>query len=73
MGYVVGGTGLYCPTTDMAKLAIVYKNRGLFEGKRILSEEWIKFVEANEYGLECREEITYGRTVPTVNSFAIAL
>ena len=62
MGYVVGGTGLYCPTADMAKLAMVYMQRGVYDGMRILSEEWVKFAETNEYGLECREGITYGRT-----------
>ena len=38
MGYVVGGTGLYCPTTDMAKLAIVYKTEDFLKAKEFLAK-----------------------------------
>ena len=62
LGYVVGGTGLYCPTADMAKLGSVYLNNGMFEGQRIVSEEWVKLVEKNEYGLDRCEARSYGKT-----------
>lgn len=36
----VGGTGLYMSTADMGKLGLLYLNKGIYDGKRILSEEW---------------------------------
>jgi CubicO group peptidase (beta-lactamase class C family) len=35
-------TGLYWKHRDMAKLGQLYLNQGLWEGKRIVSEEWVK-------------------------------
>ncbi len=44
----MGATGLYIRSRDMAKLGWLYANGGMFKGKRLLSEEWIKADQ--EYG-----------------------
>ncbi len=38
-------------TEDMAKLGEVYQNGGTFEGKRLLSKEWVELVFEREYEL----------------------
>ena len=43
-GHPMGGTGLYVKAEDMIKLAWLYKNRGVYNGTRILSEEWVDLV-----------------------------
>ena len=40
-GVVAGGWGLSVSMTDMMKLGLLYLHHGVYEGKRILSEEWI--------------------------------
>lgn len=58
-GHVMGGTGLYIRTRDMAKLGALYLNGGIYEGKRILSEEFCHHAthavshpnEGSDYGL----------------------
>lgn len=42
MGETQGGTGLYLSTKDMAKIGVLYLNNGVYDGKRLLSEEWVK-------------------------------
>ena len=41
MGHTMGATGLFIRTADMLKLGILYLNGGVWEGSRILSEEWV--------------------------------
>lgn len=41
-GYNVGGWGIRVKTEDMAKLGLLYLNNGVYNGKRILSEKWVK-------------------------------
>ena len=41
-GIFTGGWGLFVRVEDLAKLGMVYLNKGLYEGKRILSEEWVE-------------------------------
>jgi len=41
-GTAFGGTGLYLTISDMMKLGILYLNEGMWNGKRILSKEWVK-------------------------------
>jgi CubicO group peptidase (beta-lactamase class C family) len=36
-----GGNGLTCRTVDMLKLGILHAQKGLWQGKRLLSEQWI--------------------------------
>lgn len=40
-GIEAGGWGLYLRTEDLAKIMLMYSDKGIYEGKRILSEEWI--------------------------------
>ena len=37
-GFPIGATGMYISTEDMAKLGVMYVNRGVYDGKRFLSE-----------------------------------
>lgn len=37
-GFPIGATGMYISTEDMAKLGVTYVQRGVYDGKRILSE-----------------------------------
>jgi hypothetical protein len=41
-GFVDGGTGLVITPRDMAKIGLLYKNKGVWRGKVVLSEDWIK-------------------------------
>lgn len=41
-GTIDGGTGLVMIPRDMLKFGILYKDKGMFENKRVLSEEWVK-------------------------------
>ncbi len=50
-GYPIGATGLYIRTCDIARLGAVYMNKGVYNGKRILSEEWVKIVLERGYEL----------------------
>lgn len=41
-GTEAGGWGLYLKTEDLAKIMLTYSQGGVFNGKQILSEEWVK-------------------------------
>ncbi len=40
-GQTLGGTGLYLSSDDLVKFAIMLKNKGVYNGTRIVSEEYI--------------------------------
>ena len=61
-GYPMGGTGLYLRTHDMLKLAVVYLNLGVWEGKRILSESWIRTSLEKELGVTRSEKFSHCKT-----------
>lgn len=46
MGIETGGWGLFLTTEQMARFMLLYQQKGIFNGKRILSEEWINLVTA---------------------------
>ena len=48
-GYPMGATGLYVYTEDLAKLGVLYLNRGLYGVKRIISEAWVDTVLSEGY------------------------
>lgn len=48
-GYCIGATGLYIRTEDMVKLGILYINKGVWNGERIISESWVDTVLENGY------------------------
>ncbi len=41
-GISEGGVGLFVSCEDVAKLGLLYLNNGMYNGKRLLSEEWVK-------------------------------
>lgn len=41
-GICCGGWGIHVSAEDVAKLGMVYLNGGVFEGRRILSAEWVR-------------------------------
>lgn len=40
-GHIQGGTGLHASCDDAAKLGLLYLNRGVWNGERLLSEAWV--------------------------------
>lgn len=55
-GHAMGGTGLYINSSDMVKLGRVFLDKGIYNGKRIFSEEWINLAINKEYGLDLNKE-----------------
>ena len=51
-GYPIGATGMYIHSSDMVKLPYLYLKRGVYRGKRLLSEEWVDMVLTREYVFE---------------------
>lgn len=64
-GIDAGGWGLKLTADDLSKIAILYLNKGMFDGKRIFSEEWFNiattpythetypiFTDKTEYGYQ---------------------
>ena len=49
MGRLIGGGGLFIRAADIAKLGFVYANGGVYEGKRLLSESWIRSAMEKDY------------------------
>lgn len=49
MGYPMGATGLYVYTEDLAKLGVLYLNRGKYQEKQILSQNWVETVLREGY------------------------
>lgn len=43
LGHAYGGTGLVISSTDLAKLGQLWLQKGKWDGKQILSEEWIRY------------------------------
>lgn len=50
-GFPIGATGLYIRADDMVKLGWLYLNRGMWNGKRLLSGRWVDMALENEYEL----------------------
>lgn len=50
-GHAMGATGLYLSSDDIVKLGVLYVNNGVYKGKRLLSEEWVKLVLDRSYAL----------------------
>ena len=46
-GVCCGGVGLHVSNDDIMKLGLMYSNGGVYQGRRILSESWIR--EASSY------------------------
>jgi len=73
-GLTPGGSGLELRPRDLAKLGQLYLDRGLFRGRRVLSEEWVRLSTAGS--VELGDGSRYGymwRVVPPGGSPAPAL
>lgn len=45
----IGATGLYIRARDMVKLGWLYSQRGMWEGRRLISEKWIEIEESGAF------------------------
>ena len=45
-GLIIGGWGLYITPRDMAKLGYLYLHDGVWEGKQVLSSDWVQTATA---------------------------
>lgn len=62
LGHPMGATGLYIRSCDMAKLGQLYLDRGVYNGKRLLSEDWTDIVVSRGYELKkTGKGISYGK------------
>ena len=65
--YPIGATGLYISAEDMVKLPALYMQGGVWQGKQILSRDWVDLVIANAYefspltGAECTPSTLMGK------------
>lgn len=48
-GHPIAGGGFFARSDDAAKLAYTYAMNGVYEGRRIISEEWIDMAMANDF------------------------
>jgi len=48
-GYPMGATGMYLSSADMAKLGLLYVQKGVYNGKRLLSERYVNKVLDREF------------------------
>ena len=55
-GYPIGATGMYISTDDMAKLGQLYVDRGVYGGKRYISERFVDKVFDREFELSRLDE-----------------
>lgn len=51
-GYTVGSSGSSMRASDVVKLGKLYLDRGVWDGKRLLSEQWVDYAEKNEICLK---------------------
>ncbi|WP_418665905.1 serine hydrolase domain-containing protein [Allofournierella sp.] len=49
-GSCQGGTGLKASCDDVAKLGLLYCQKGMWQGRRLLSEEWVEMATARQTG-----------------------
>ncbi len=50
-GYPIGGGGLFARARDIAKMGYLYACGGVWDGARLISEEWIEASKQNDYAL----------------------
>ncbi len=48
-GHAIGATGLYIRAEDMIKLGMLYLQGGVWQGKRLISENWVETAVARQY------------------------
>lgn len=57
-GYYGGGSGIYMKPVDMAKFGYLYLNKGSWDGKQVIPEEWI--AESTKKQITVDQEDDYG-------------
>lgn len=55
-GHAMGATGLYIHSSDAVKLGALYLDKGVYNGNRLLSEEWAMLAMDKEYALGWDED-----------------
>jgi len=53
-GYSFGGSGVICTTRDLARLAYVWLNRGKYQGKQLISEQYIRDASSKQIYTDVR-------------------
>ena len=48
----IGATGLYIRARDMVKLGYLYSQRGAWEGKQLISAQWVQLEESQQFSFE---------------------
>ncbi len=61
MNYPIGASGLYVSSADMVKLGALYLNHGMWQGKRYLSEAWVRKCIGSEF--EFHPIISHGELI----------
>ncbi len=51
-GVEAGGWGLFLSAEDLAKIGLCYLNKGLYEGRRVISQRWIEQAVLNHKGAD---------------------
>lgn len=59
-GHAMGATGLYIRADDMAKLGALYMHGGEWQGRQILSREWVDLTLSRGYELRPKAEGQFG-------------
>lgn len=49
--HTIGSSGAYMTARDIVKLAWLYQNYGVWAGTRIISEDWVRLAETEQYDL----------------------
>lgn len=49
--HIIGATGLFSRAEDLVKIAALYKDYGVYDGKRIVSEEWVRTAEKEQFDI----------------------
>ncbi len=57
-GETMGATGLYMSTSDIAKLGVLYLNFGQYEGRQLISQQWVQ--QATKMHSASADGIQYG-------------
>ena len=60
-GYCIGASGLYLRTADLVKMGILYLNGGDWQGKRVISQEWVDLVLSRGYELKAQGNGWYAK------------
>ncbi|MEE9411075.1 MAG: serine hydrolase [Candidatus Heimdallarchaeota archaeon] len=59
-GYYFGGFGIYMTARDMARFGYLYLNNGTWDGKQIISSDWIENSTKPSWSLTADGALSYG-------------